>query len=49
AAVVLGWLAAEALRRRASARLGGVNGDVMGALGEVTTTVTLLAAALVLR
>jgi adenosylcobinamide-GDP ribazoletransferase len=44
AAVVLGWLAAEALRRRASARLGGVNGDVMGALGEVTTTVTLLAA-----
>jgi adenosylcobinamide-GDP ribazoletransferase len=49
AAVVLGWLAAEALRRRASARLGGVNGDVMGALGEVTTTVTLLAAAVLLR
>jgi adenosylcobinamide-GDP ribazoletransferase len=46
AAVVLGWLAAEVLRRRASARLGGVNGDVMGALGEVTTTVTLLVAVL---
>ena len=44
-AVVLGWGAAELLRRRASARLGGVNGDVMGALGEVTATVTLLAAA----
>ena len=47
-AVVLGWAAAELLRRRASARLGGVNGDVMGALGEVTATVTLLAAALLL-
>ena len=47
-AVVLGWGAAELLRRRAGARLGGVNGDVMGALGEVTATVTLLAAALLL-
>jgi adenosylcobinamide-GDP ribazoletransferase len=47
-AVVLGWGAAELLRRRASARLGGVNGDVMGALGEVTATVTLLVAALLL-
>jgi adenosylcobinamide-GDP ribazoletransferase len=47
-AVVLGWAAGELLRRRASARLGGVNGDVMGALGEVTATVTLLAAALLL-
>jgi len=45
AAVVLGWLAAEALYRRARERLGGVNGDVMGAMGEVSTTVTLLAAA----
>ncbi|MCZ2830021.1 adenosylcobinamide-GDP ribazoletransferase [Modestobacter sp. VKM Ac-2986] len=47
-AVVLGWVAAELLRRRAAARLGGVNGDVMGALGEVTATVTLLAAAVLL-
>jgi adenosylcobinamide-GDP ribazoletransferase len=48
AAVVLGWLAAEALHRRARTRLGGVNGDVMGAMGEVTTTVTLLVAAVLL-
>jgi len=47
-AVVPGWLAAEALHRRARARLGGVNGDVMGAMGEVTTAVTLLTAAAVL-
>ena len=47
-AVLLGWLGAETLRRRASARLGGVNGDVMGALGEVTTTATLLVAAVLL-
>jgi adenosylcobinamide-GDP ribazoletransferase len=47
-AVVLGWLAAEALYRRARARLGGVNGDVMGAMGEVATTVALLAAAVLL-
>ena len=49
AAVVMGWLAAEALYRRARARLGGVNGDVMGAMGEVTAAVTLLAAAVLLR
>jgi adenosylcobinamide-GDP ribazoletransferase len=47
-AVLAGWAAAEALRRRASARLGGVNGDVMGALGEVTATGTLLAGAVLL-
>jgi adenosylcobinamide-GDP ribazoletransferase len=47
-AVVLGWLAAEALYRRAGARLGGVNGDVMGAMGEVTTAVILLVAAALL-
>jgi adenosylcobinamide-GDP ribazoletransferase len=47
-AVVLGWGAAEVLRRRAGARLGGVNGDVMGALGEVAATVTLAAAATLL-
>jgi adenosylcobinamide-GDP ribazoletransferase len=48
AAACTGWLAAEALRSRASRRLGGVNGDVMGAMGEVTATVTLLAAAVLL-
>jgi adenosylcobinamide-GDP ribazoletransferase len=47
-AAVLGGLAAEALYRRARSRLGGVNGDVMGAMGEVTTAVTLLAAAVLL-
>lgn len=41
----LGLLAAELLHRRARARLGGVTGDVMGAMGEVATTATLLAAA----
>ena len=48
-ATALGWLAAGALLRRAEARLGGVNGDVMGAMGEVTATVTLLAAAVLVR
>jgi adenosylcobinamide-GDP ribazoletransferase len=47
-AVALGWLAAEALHRRARDRLGGVNGDVMGAMGEVTATVALLVAAVLL-
>jgi adenosylcobinamide-GDP ribazoletransferase len=46
--VVLGWLAAEVLYRRARSRLGGVNGDVMGAMGEVATAVTLLAAVVTL-
>lgn len=44
---VIGLLAAELLHRRARTRLGGVTGDVMGAMGEVTTTATLLAAAVV--
>jgi adenosylcobinamide-GDP ribazoletransferase len=48
AAAVLGCLAAEALYRRARIRLGGVNGDVMGAMGETTTAVVLLAAAVLL-
>ena len=48
AAVAVGWLAGAALLRRASARLGGVNGDVMGAIGEVTAAGTLLAAAVLL-
>jgi adenosylcobinamide-GDP ribazoletransferase len=44
-AAVAGLLAAEVLRVRASVRLGGVNGDVMGAMGEVAATVVLLVAA----
>ncbi|WP_051683848.1 adenosylcobinamide-GDP ribazoletransferase [Blastococcus sp. URHD0036] len=44
-AAAAGLLAAELLRVRASARLGGVNGDVMGAMGEVAATVVLLVAA----
>ena len=43
-----GLFAAELLYRRARARLGGVTGDVMGAMGETTTAVALLAAAVVL-
>src|SRR4051794_17125197 len=48
AAAAVGLLAAEALLHRAQSRLGGVNGDVMGAMGEVTATVTLLVAAVLL-
>jgi adenosylcobinamide-GDP ribazoletransferase len=47
AAAVIGLLAAELLHRRARTRLGGVTGDVMGGMGEVATTVTLLVAAAV--
>jgi cobalamin synthase len=43
-----GLLAAELLHRRAHARLGGVTGDVMGAMGETTTAATLLVAAVAL-
>ena len=42
-----GLLAAELLLRRARARLGGVTGDVMGAMGETAATVTLLVTAAV--
>src|SRR4051794_15702768 len=48
AACAVGLAAAELLRARATARLGGVTGDVMGAMGEVATTATLLVAAAVL-
>jgi adenosylcobinamide-GDP ribazoletransferase len=48
AAAAAGLLAAELLRARATARLGGVTGDVMGAMGEVAATATLLVAAAVL-
>jgi cobalamin synthase len=41
-----GLLAAELLLRRARARLGGVTGDVMGAMAETATTATLLVAAI---
>jgi cobalamin synthase len=44
-AAAAGLLAAEVLHRRATARLGGTSGDVMGAMGEVAATVHLLAAA----
>ena len=41
----IGLLAAELLLHRSRRRLGGVNGDVMGALAEVTTAITLLGGA----
>jgi adenosylcobinamide-GDP ribazoletransferase len=40
--MVGGLLVAELVLRRARRRLGGVNGDVMGAMAEVATAVTLL-------
>jgi cobalamin synthase len=43
-----GLLAAELLHRRARARLGGITGDVMGAMGETATAATLLLAAVAL-
>jgi cobalamin 5'-phosphate synthase/cobalamin synthase len=42
---VAGVVAAELLHRRAVTRLGGVTGDVMGAMNEVSTAATLLVAA----
>jgi adenosylcobinamide-GDP ribazoletransferase len=44
-AAAAGLVAAELLRIRASTRLGGVNGDVMGAMGETAATVVLLVTA----
>ncbi|XVQ88674.1 adenosylcobinamide-GDP ribazoletransferase [Microbispora siamensis] len=45
-AMAAGLGAAALLRRRAVRRLGGVTGDVLGALVETATTVTLLTAVL---
>jgi cobalamin synthase len=45
AAAAAGLLAAEGVHRRATARLGGTTGDVMGAMGEVAMTAHLLTAA----
>jgi adenosylcobinamide-GDP ribazoletransferase len=42
-----GLAAAALLRRRAVRRLGGITGDVLGALVETATTVTLVAFALI--
>ena len=44
-----GLLAAEVVYRRARARLGGVTGDVMGAMGETATAAVLLVAAVAVR
>jgi adenosylcobinamide-GDP ribazoletransferase len=43
--VLAGLTGAWALRRHAARRLGGITGDVLGALAEVATTVTLVVAA----
>ncbi|WP_235928123.1 adenosylcobinamide-GDP ribazoletransferase [Goekera deserti] len=43
-AVAVGLVCSELLYRRAVGRLGGVNGDVMGAMGEVAATAALLTA-----
>jgi adenosylcobinamide-GDP ribazoletransferase len=45
-AVVAGLGAALAVRRHAVRRLGGITGDVLGALAEVAATITLVVAAM---
>jgi adenosylcobinamide-GDP ribazoletransferase len=45
-AVVAGLAAAFVVQRRSARRLGGITGDVLGALAEVATTVTLVVAAM---
>ncbi|GAA3821535.1 hypothetical protein GCM10022226_47330 [Sphaerisporangium flaviroseum] len=44
-AVLAGLLAAWALRRRAVRRLGGITGDVLGALVEIATAAALVTCA----
>jgi adenosylcobinamide-GDP ribazoletransferase len=44
--ILAGLLAALAVERHAVRRLGGVTGDVLGALAEVAAAVTLLVAAM---
>jgi adenosylcobinamide-GDP ribazoletransferase len=45
-AVLAGLAAAFAAQRHAVRRLGGITGDVLGALAEIATTVTLVVAAM---
>ena len=45
-AVVAGLIAAFAVERHAVRRLGGITGDVLGALAEMATTVALVVAAM---
>jgi adenosylcobinamide-GDP ribazoletransferase len=45
-AVAAGLAVAFAVQRRAVRRLGGITGDVLGALTEIATTVTLVVAAM---
>jgi adenosylcobinamide-GDP ribazoletransferase len=45
-AVLMGLGAAFAVQRHAVRRLGGITGDVLGALAEIATTVTLVVAAM---
>jgi adenosylcobinamide-GDP ribazoletransferase len=45
-AVAAGLGAAFVLERHAVRRLGGITGDVLGALAEVAATVTLVVAAM---
>jgi len=45
-AVAAGLAAASAVRRHAVRRLGGITGDVLGALAEIAATVTLVVAAM---
>jgi adenosylcobinamide-GDP ribazoletransferase len=45
-AVVAGLAAAYAIQRHAVRRLGGITGDVLGALAEVAATITVVVAAM---